>query len=220
MENYCARRSEPRARKHAGSGCYAQTYSLSVRDPSSGLGTGPFGTVTVVENANGSLTFTESLLAGFRVHETTNGNHNAFYFSIVGNPNVTISSLTAGFTAVSTSNTTDASAPPFSDFYTAISCDSACGHGYGGGYAGQLTFTVASSSALTLASLRSTAYGGNSIYFASDLVNADDKTGNVGATLQVSAVPEPATWGMMLVGFAGVGTALRRRRRADALVAA
>lgn len=28
-----------------------------------------------------------------------------------------------------------------------------------------------------------------------------------------AAVPEPATWGMMLLGFAGVGTALRRRRR-------
>ena len=28
-------------------------------------------------------------------------------------------------------------------------------------------------------------------------------------------VPEPATWAMMLVGFAGVGVAMRRRRRAD-----
>jgi hypothetical protein len=27
------------------------------------------------------------------------------------------------------------------------------------------------------------------------------------------AVPEPATWGLMLLGFAGVGIALRRRRR-------
>ncbi|WP_445193424.1 NF038122 family metalloprotease [Sphingomonas sp. Tas61C01] len=29
---------------------------------------------------------------------------------------------------------------------------------------------------------------------------------------RVAAVPEPATWSMMLVGFAGVGAALRRRR--------
>ena len=27
-----------------------------------------------------------------------------------------------------------------------------------------------------------------------------------------AAVPEPATWGMMLLGFAGIGMALRRRR--------
>lgn len=28
-----------------------------------------------------------------------------------------------------------------------------------------------------------------------------------------SAVPEPATWGMMLLGFGGIGYAMRRRRR-------
>jgi PEP-CTERM motif len=28
-----------------------------------------------------------------------------------------------------------------------------------------------------------------------------------------SAVPEPATWGLMLLGFAGIGMAMRRRRR-------
>lgn len=30
---------------------------------------------------------------------------------------------------------------------------------------------------------------------------------------QTSAVPEPATWGMMLLGFGAVGASLRRRRR-------
>jgi hypothetical protein len=42
-------------------------------------------------------------------------------------------------------------------------------------------------------------------------------TGAYSGTLNLQpravAVPEPATWGMMLVGFAGVGFALRRRRR-------
>lgn len=32
------------------------------------------------------------------------------------------------------------------------------------------------------------------------------------------AVPEPGTWGMMLLGFAGIGIALRRRRRSGALM--
>jgi hypothetical protein len=31
--------------------------------------------------------------------------------------------------------------------------------------------------------------------------------------LAPGAVPEPATWGMMLLGFAGIGMAMRRRRR-------
>jgi hypothetical protein len=28
----------------------------------------------------------------------------------------------------------------------------------------------------------------------------------------VSAVPEPATWAMMIIGFGGAGVAIRRRR--------
>lgn len=38
--------------------------------------------------------------------------------------------------------------------------------------------------------------------------------GNVGgtATFSAAAVPEPATWALMLLGFVGIGTAMRRRR--------
>ena len=32
-------------------------------------------------------------------------------------------------------------------------------------------------------------------------------------TFQVQAVPEPATWGMMLLGFGAIGLAMRHRRR-------
>jgi hypothetical protein len=53
--------------------------------------------------------------------------------------------------------------------------------------------------------------------------------GNTGITLNTSgfsnavlyftggSVPEPATWAMMLLGFLGMGVALRRRRTAVAL---
>lgn len=46
--------------------------------------------------------------------------------------------------------------------------------------------------------------------------NADDNHDDfiVRATV-LPPVPEPATWAMMLVGFAGVGYSLRRRRRSD-----
>ncbi len=33
-------------------------------------------------------------------------------------------------------------------------------------------------------------------------------------TVQIAVVPEPATWGLMIAGFAGVGLGLRRRARA------
>ena len=196
-----------------------QTFTLSVLDPASGVGSGPFGTVTVTENVGGTLTITQTLLPAYRIHDG-NANHNAFEFSIIGDPAVTITGLTAGFAAFNLTAGSNVSTPPFADFYTGIDCTTACSNGWGGGYSGTLTFTVGSSNALTLASLRSTAFGGNSVYFATDLVNAAGLTGNVGAIPQTGAVPEPATWGMMLIGFAGIGISLRRRRRADALAAA
>ena len=196
-----------------------QTFTLSVLDPASGVGTGPFGTVTVTENVGGTLTFTQTLLSGFRIHDGS-ANHNAFNFSIIGDPALTITGLTLGFVAIGTTAGSNIDAPPFADFYTGIDCTTACSNGWGGGYSGTLSFTVGSANALTLASLRSTAFGGNSVYFASDLVNANGNTGNVGAISQTGAVPEPATWGMMLIGFAGIGISLRRRRRAQALAAA
>src|SRR6476661_1716401 len=45
-------------------------------------------------------------------------------------------------------------------------------------------------------------YGGN-------LTNS----GNISGNAAFAAVPEPATWGLMLLGFGGIGMALRRRRR-------
>uniref|UniRef100_UPI00286B0922 PEPxxWA-CTERM sorting domain-containing protein n=1 Tax=Phenylobacterium sp. TaxID=1871053 RepID=UPI00286B0922 len=40
--------------------------------------------------------------------------------------------------------------------------------------------------------------------------NAGDNTGFV--TASISAVPEPVTWTMMILGFGLAGSALRRRR--------
>jgi hypothetical protein len=41
-------------------------------------------------------------------------------------------------------------------------------------------------------------------------------TGNNGGT--GGAVPEPSTWAMMLLGFGGMGVAMRRRRRNSTLM--
>jgi hypothetical protein len=39
---------------------------------------------------------------------------------------------------------------------------------------------------------------------------AGTSTGDL--NLQIAAVPEPGTWGMMLLGFGGIRFAMRRRR--------
>ena len=188
-----------------------QIYNLNTADPAAGLGSGPFGTVSVTENA-GSLLFTETLATGYRIH-SGNMTHNAFAFSILGDPNVTVSNLTAGFAAIDTTPNTDVSSPPFGSFFTAVKCTTACGPGFNGGFAGPLSFTVSSTSSLSLSSLSFNKINGINIYFTSDLVNGDGMTGNVGATKGVGAVPEPTTWAMMLIGFGAAGICLRRRNR-------
>lgn len=42
--------------------------------------------------------------------------------------------------------------------------------------------------------------------------------GSYGGNLSFQPVPEPATWAMMLVGFAGIGFAMRRRRKQEVRV--
>jgi hypothetical protein len=44
-----------------------------------------------------------------------------------------------------------------------------------------------------------------------------DQQGTLNVTTTVAGVPEPATWGMMMMGFGGIGFAMRRRRQMTAL---
>jgi PEP-CTERM motif len=46
-----------------------------------------------------------------------------------------------------------------------------------------------------------------------------DGYGKTPYTPQVAAVPEPSTWAMMILGFAGVGYMTYRRRKVTALAA-
>jgi len=52
-------------------------------------------------------------------------------------------------------------------------------------------------------------------YVARSTINNGAATGqkefNQGAVAVAAAIPEPATWGMMILGFGGVGAMLRRR---------
>ena len=60
---------------------------------------------------------------------------------------------------------------------------------------------------------------GGSFYIGyDDIITGDDNHDDMIIRVDVApAVPEPATWAMMLTGFAAAGVALRRRRRTTAL---
>jgi hypothetical protein len=182
------------------------------------FGAGPYGTINVVLDADGkSLDITETLNPGFKFHENPDSNHHALTFSLAANPTISISALNgnanfANFSLVS-GTAGSRSEAPFGSFDYAIDC-TGCGHGFGGGNAGPLAFVLTpTTGALTLASLEFDTYNGNQIFFGSDLVvdTRSDNTGNAGATL-TPAVPEPTTWAMMLLGFAGIGFMAYRRR--------
>ena len=74
------------------------------------------------------------------------------------------------------------------------------------------SITLASSDPYQLRSYTFTTTGGALVF--SDLAGGDGNIGNVldNVTL-TSAVPEPSTWAMMLLGFAGLGFAFRQSRR-------
>jgi len=90
------------------------------------------------------------------------------------------------------------------------------------GNGGHLTFSVTSTGGapLSIASLgtgQSETFnsGTYNVVFGADLrqcLSPTCVTGPVGAIIQGGAVPEPATWAMLIFGFGGVGATLRRRR--------
>lgn len=55
----------------------------------------------------------------------------------------------------------------------------------------------------------------DNVTFTGTTTNAAGDTGSISFSLR--AVPEPATWAMMLLGFAGIGFAMRRRGSTQAL---
>jgi len=56
--------------------------------------------------------------------------------------------------------------------------------------------------------------GGTFTFFVNDLgVNAGGVATQITGVIRTTAIPEPATWGMMLLGFLGIGMTMRRRRQ-------
>ncbi|HEX3366616.1 PEPxxWA-CTERM sorting domain-containing protein [Phenylobacterium sp.] len=125
----------------------------------------------------------------------------------------------------------------FGTFTNEIALNS--GNGQAGGQQDPLIFTVFDPHGITFAGIGATVDPstgklltlGTGDHFTSNALgnwfSADIYDGATGQTYNVAArdafteiqnaVPEPATWGLMILGFGGVGAVLRRRRAAVAL---
>ncbi|HZZ32933.1 MAG TPA: PEPxxWA-CTERM sorting domain-containing protein [Phenylobacterium sp.] len=138
---------------------------------------------------------------------------------------------------------------PFGTFTNEISLnpegDKGKGNGQANGQKGPMIFTVTDPNGITFAGIGATFSStgqllttGTGDRFTSTTTGADNAgwwfaadiyDGATGSTYNVAArdafeqiqnaVPEPATWGLMIVGFGGVGAVLRRRRATVAALA-
>jgi hypothetical protein len=199
----------------------SSAYTLSVSDPAANLGAGPYGTVSVLELNAQTLQLTVDLNDPTYQFKDSGNNHPAVAFNIAGDPLLTFafSSPAGGTTASGTfsGTNTNQNASPFGDFNSAVLFAAAP---QSASYPGPLVFTISSASGLDISSFTPDVYLGNNIYFAVDVRNTTTGfTGNVGALLTGNnipgggGVPVPATWGLMIMGFGGVGALLRNRRR-------
>jgi len=174
-----------------------------------GLGVAaPYGEV-VVNDAGGTLAFTVTLFDGLKFRNTPDSNHYSFAFNL-GGLSATVSNITDNGTGTFTFVGGPVNESPFGTFQLAVDCTSGCITGYNANSPSVLGFKVAGANALTVNSLTKNSNGD---YFSADVTNTHGVTGNIGANSLKGAVPEPASWAMMLVGFGGLGAALRHRRR-------
>jgi hypothetical protein len=159
-----------------------------------GLGTnlfnGDYGTIMVTDTAGGvSIDVTLKNSLGF---VTTGGGHEAFSFNLDTGTltNANITGLTSGFSFDGAK-----SVPNAGTFNNNISCD-VCGNGGSNAQPGPLNFNI-TLAGLTVNDFTTSTAG---YLFAADLLVPP--TGEVAVG---SAVPEPSTWAMMILGFLGLG---------------
>jgi PEP-CTERM motif len=79
-----------------------------------------------------------------------------------------------------------------------------------------LTFSVADPGLLSASTFASSTGGGTAAFFAADITSLVPSgavnTGPVGGLTISTAVPEPSTWAMLILGFAGIGFMAYRRK--------
>ncbi len=201
----------------AAPGAQANVYSFT-QDGCSGSGSGgcgaspstPVGSVTTELESPGVIGVTVTLTSG-AFHDSSDPQHHALVFNLAGDPSITISDLLAPFTANGAQSAGSHGAAPFGSFSYVINFR----HASHPPVETSFSFDI-SAPGLTLNSFEAN----KGVYFVSDIwakANQTGHTGNVGA---VSGVPEPATWAMLTLGFAGLGFLGYRKTKGAAIFAA
>ncbi len=165
---------------------------------------GPYGTVTLTQisptDVRVTVALEESPDAGF----VETGSHQTFDFNLTGDPNVTITNLTAGFTVTGQNSGGSFTQSGFGTFEYSISCQPTCGNGASNPQDVNLVFDVNLASGITLTSFIANSSG---FFFSADIFN--------GRTLPVGSnqLPEPMTLLIFGTGLAGA-VGFRRWRKA------
>jgi len=168
-----------------------------------------FGTIVVTDLPGDVLGFNITLINGNKFVQT--GLDLTFGFNLAGNPTLTYSGLSSGFTIPGGTSPTQTSGTYHENGTGNFQYGVVWGGGGGGGNADTnpvLSFSV-TGTGLTLASLQQNAVGQ---YFAADIISGT--TGNTGAVdaSLVTSVPEPETYATMLAGLGLLGFVAARRK--------
>lgn len=228
----------------AGAASAATIYNLNTYSNTSGITGSSLGTVTVGGQGTNVLSFDVLLNSNvfFQMTGKTGQFKDAFWFDLLNGS----SSFTGPVTFNITSPTSGLYGTGNTGQFQGETNLNSIGQGWNSGYdygvqvedtlkpidyyTGHLTFTVtgAAGTQLDLApeiksvnNQNSTVYGGADLRQCpgTDPTSGTCLTGPVGFSL-TSAVPEPATWAIMLMGFGGLGAMLRQRRQQAAAVRA
>lgn len=197
------------------------TYQLDqISSPTLGTNGTSLGTVTVTDIAGG-VTVDVTFNPNTSLFVNSGGPHTPFSFNLnetiassqiinitYGNPPLSGVTLTAAGTSANT---------PYGNFSNGI--DGSMQNGGGNGIPGPLDFTITGIATSNFAKNSSGYTFGVDVGVL--LQNGTYATGAIASgDPVVTAVPEPATWAMMVFGFAGVGFMAYRRRNQAAVNAA
>src|SRR5262245_57848113 len=166
-----------------------------------GLGTPPFGTVTVNQNG-ANVDITVHLNPGYSYVKTGSADFQNFKFNGVGVAlgDITIDAHVPALAAATGAFNGDGTG----NFTFGINCPS-CANGLAGGFTAAISFHVANA---TIADLTVPNNLGN--VFVADIFSG--QTGNTGPVDATTAVPEPGAAVLLLIGLSGLGWLGRRAR--------